>query len=294
MKIRSLVVLATLLVVASCAKESDTPQATGTEGPSMSETTISKCVIDQGSTEPAASTGTTFTTLKADQLTVGSDTAFPPFESIENGKAVGFDVDLIDEVGKRIGRPKVEVQTAVFETIFTSLAAGKFDAVISAVTIKADRKKTVDFTEPYFKADLSVTVRDADAGTIKGTDDLSGKILGTQSGTTSEDCAKNALKANNKVKDVRSYDTAVDAFTDLSARRVDAVLIDLPTAKQVVESRSGLKVVQLVKTQEQYGIAVSKKNPNLRAAIDKALAEMRTDGTYKRIFEKWFHTAPPE
>jgi ABC-type amino acid transport substrate-binding protein len=163
--------------------------------------------------------------------------------------------------------------------------------VVSAVTIKADRKKTVDFTEPYFKADLSLTVRDADKSSITGTDDLTGKIIGTQSGTTSEDCAKNALKG--KIKDVRSYDTAVDAFTDLAARRVEAVLIDLPTAQQVVASRKGLTVVQIVRTQEQYGIAVSKKNPNLRVAIDKALGEMRSDGTYDRIFEKWLHTKPP-
>lgn len=293
MRVRHVLLVLVFSALAACAKQGTTSPSPSASSSAMSETTISKCVIDQGSTPAAKATGTTFSTIKPQQLTVGSDTAFPPFESIDKGKAVGFDVDLIDEIGKRIGKPKVEVQSAVFDTIFTALAAGKYDVVISAATIKADRKKNVDFTDPYFTADLSVTVRDKDAATIKGTDDLSGKILGTQSGTTSEDCAKNALKANGKVKDIRSYDTSIDAFTDLSAGRVDAVLIDLPTAKQVVGNRRGLTIVQVVRTQEQYGIAVSKKNPNLREAINKALAQIKSDGTYRRLFVKWFKTEPP-
>jgi ABC-type amino acid transport substrate-binding protein len=166
--------------------------------------------------------------------------------------------------------------------------------VISAVTIKEERKQTVDFTDPYFKADQSLSVRAADAETIADVDDLEGKVVGVQSATTGEDCAKNALKAKNKISDVRSYDTAPDAFTDLSARRVDAVLVDLPTAKQIVEDREGIRVVQVIRTAEEYGIAVSKENPALREAINTALGEIREDGTYRRLFMKWLKTEPPE
>jgi ABC-type amino acid transport substrate-binding protein len=288
------VLLTTVAVAAAaCGKETSTT-ATESRTAELGETTLDACVIDQGTTAPAKADGGDFKTLKAGTLTVGSDTAFPPFESIENGVAVGFDVDLIKEIAKRLNPPlNVEVQSAVFDTIFTSLAAGKFDVVLSAVTIKEDRKKTVDFTDPYFTSDLSLSVRDEDAGSIEGVDDLSGKTVGVQAGTTSEDCAKNALQQEGKVKDVRAYDTIPDAFTDLSARRVEAVIIDLPTAQQIVEQRTGIRVVQVIRTKEEYGIAVSKDNPNLRVAIDEALKDVKGDGTYRRIFVKWFKSEPP-
>jgi arginine/lysine/histidine/glutamine transport system substrate-binding and permease protein len=160
------------------------------------------------------------------------------------------------------------------------------------VTIKAERKQTVDFTDPYFKADLSISVLDSEVSGTSGVDDLQGKTLGTQSGTTSEDCSK-VLKQDGKVEEVRTYDTSVDAFNDLAAKRIDAVLIDLPTANQIVAEREGVTVVQKVVTNEDYGIAVSKENPNLREAINDALAEMRDDGSYDVIYRQWFDADPP-
>jgi ABC-type amino acid transport substrate-binding protein len=278
----------TLLTVA-CGQESEAPDTAATE---LGETTLDKCVINQGETAPAAGDGGEFETLKSGTLTVGSDTAFPPFESIENGEAVGFDVDLIKEVAKRL-ELGAEIQSAAFDTIFTSLAAKKFDVVVSAVTIKEERKQTVDFTDSYFTADLSVSVRDVDAESISGVDDLAGKTIGVQATTTSEDCGK-TLKEDGEVGDIRAYDTIPDAFTDLAAGRVAAVMIDLPTAQQIVEQRKGLRVVEVIKTQEDYGIAVAKDNPNLRVAINDALKEIRDDGTYTRLFVKWFKTEPPE
>ncbi len=276
---------------AACGQESGGPGGGGAE---LAETTIDSCVIDQGTTAPAEATGGEVKTLNEGKLVVGSDTAFPPFESIENGKAVGFDVELITEIAERIGDGlEVEVQSAAFDTIFTSLAARKFDAVISAVTIKEERKQTVDFTDPYFISDLSLSVREEDVGDIKGVDDLEGETIGVQAATTSEDCAKSALEDKGKVEEVRAYDTIPDAFTDLAAGRVAGVMIDLPTAKQIVEDRTGITVVQVIKTQEEYGIAVGKDNPDLRVAINEALKELKDDGTYRQLFVKWFKTEPP-
>lgn len=283
--------IAMLAVLVSACGTEEAADVTG-EQVELGEVTIDECVNDQGTTAPAEPTGAEPKTLKSGILTVGSDTAFPPFESIEGGKAVGFDVDLITEVAKRLGW-KAEIQTAVFDTIFTALAARKFDVVISAVTIKADRKKTVDFSDPYFQADQSLSVRSDDAETITGVDDLADKLVGVQTGTTGEDCAKTALKAEAKVKDVRSYETAPDAFTDLAANRIDAVVVDLPVAKQIVESRDGLALVQAIRTNEEYGIAVSKENPDLRVSINEQLTAIRDDGTYETIYKKWFKTEPP-
>lgn len=292
MRHRVLLVLlaAVALVTGACGQETEVPDIAATE---LGETTLDKCVINQGEIAPAAGDGGEIETLKPGTLTVGSDTAFPPFESIENGEAVGFDIDLVKEVAERVGDLEVEVQSAAFDTIFTSLAARKFDVVISAVTIKEDRKETVDFTDPYFSADQSVSVREDDAESISGVDDLEGKTVGVQAATTGEDCAK-TLKTDGKLEDVRAYDTAPDAFTDLAASRVDAVIVDLPTAQQIVDQRTGVRVVEAIRTQEEYGIAVAKDNPNLRVAINDALKEIRDDGTYTRLFVKWFKTEPPE
>lgn len=285
-------VLLAIVALATTSCGDDLPD-TGAAAGDLTETTLTECVIDQGTTAPAEPRGGELTTLQEGKLIVGSDTAFPPFESIENGKAVGFDIDLITEVADRVGDLQVEVQSSAFDTIFTSLAAKKYDVVISAVTIKEERKQTVDFTDPYFKADLSLTVRSQDAGDISGVEDLDGKTVGVQAATTSEDCAKNALEAKGQVAEVRAYETIPDAFTDLSAGRVDGVMIDLPTAQQIVDDRSGVEVVQAIRTEEEYGIAVSKENPDLRVAINAALSDIRDDGTYRRLFVKWFKTEPP-
>lgn len=289
----ALVLLAAIaLLTAACGKEEAEKPSGGSS--KLSETSIPACVTNQGAIEPANADGGAIELNQAGKLVAGSDTQFPPFESIENGQAVGFDVDLIKEVGKRLGNLNVEVQTAAFDTIFTSLAARKFDLVVSAVTIKEERKRTVDFTDPYFTADLSLSVRSADVGKIKGVDDLSGQTIGVQAATTSEDCAKAALKAKGKIADIRAYDTIPDAFTDLSAGRVAAVLIDLPTAKQITGQRNGISVVQVIRTQEDYGIAVGKHAPNLRVAINDALKKIKDDGTYAQLYVKWFKTQPPK
>lgn len=282
-----------LLVATGCAKEKEAVEPTTAEPVIRSETTIKSCVNDLGTIPPAEATGTEFTTLKPKVLTIGSDTAFAPFESIDNGKVVGFDVDIMNEVAKRLGDYKADFQTAGFDTIFTALASGKFDVVVSAVTIKAERKKTVDFTDPYFNADQSLSVRTADAEKIKGVDYLKGRVIGVQAGTTGKDCADNALKAKGKVKDVKAYETAPEAFNDLAAKRIDGVLIDLPVAKQNVAASGKAVLVQAILTSEDYGIAVSKKNPNLREAINKVLKAMQDDGTYARIYKKTFKTEPP-
>jgi ABC-type amino acid transport substrate-binding protein len=279
------------LLAAGCGTEAS--KTTDAAAPTPGEATIDKCVIAQGTTPEAKATGKPFKTLKKGVLTVGSDTAFPPFESIEDGKAVGFDVDLVNEIAERLGGLEVDYQTAGFDTIFTALAAGKWDIVASAVTIKAERKQVVDFTDPYFNGDQSISVTNENADSITGVDDLEGKIVGVQAETTGNDCAT-ALKADGKVSDVRSYDTAPDAFTDLTAGRVDAVIVDYPTAKQILENRTGSRVVQILRTKEEYALAVNKDNPDLRESINDALAEIKSDGTYARLFMKWLKTEPPE
>lgn len=261
-------------------------------GGQPSEGRLPECVIAQGSAALAPATSSTFTTLEKGVLTVGSNTTYPPFESIENGKPAGFDIALITEIARRLGlRP--EIKSSPFETIFLSLTAHKVDAVISAVTITEDRKRNVDFTRPYLSADQSLTVKAADAATIRTVDDLKGKVVGVQSATTGESCARNALMAKGKVRDVRSYENAPTAYDDTLTGRVQAVLNDLPTSRRIVEQKPGLAIVQVLRTDEQYGIAVAKDNPNLREAINRQLAAIEDDGTYRQLYKQWLGTEPP-
>jgi ABC-type amino acid transport substrate-binding protein len=254
----------------------------------LAEITLDECLIDQGTTAPTSATGGDFTTITAGRLTVGSDTAYPPFGDIRNGEAVGFDIDLITEVAERIGDLEVEVVAGPLDATLQALAADELDVVISAVTIRQDRKQTVDFTGPYLVTDQALTIRTIDAGAINGVEDLDGRIVGVQSGRTAEACAVNALEERYGAAEVHAHETVVDAFDDLAAGQVDAVLSDLRVANHMVEERVGFAVAQVVRTKEKLGIAVSRRNPDLREASDGALSDMLEDGTYDALFGRWF------
>lgn len=293
-----LILLALAMSLGACATAED--PGVGQPSPSASETIstveIEQCTTAQGDQAPTAPKGVDFKTQLNDPTTllVGSDNDYPPFESIPAGKQEpeGFDVDIYKEVAKRMGLT-AKSKTLDFDGLFTdSVPNGKVDVGISAITIKEERKRTVDFTVPYFVADLSLAVNATKTPDIKTIDDLSGLIVGAQEGTTGADCAK-FLKDEGKVKDVKLFDDTGPAFQDLGAGRVAAVVNDRPASEGFIERNPDLKVVQVISTKEQYGFAVSKDKPDLRAEIDKHLTAMMEDGTYATIYEKWFETQPP-
>lgn len=254
------------------------------------------CTTAQGDTPPAAPKGVDFKTQLRDPgtLLVGSDNDFPPFESIEPGadEPEGFDVDLYREVAKRLG-VKPNSKTVDFDGLFTdSVPDGEVDVGISAITIKEERKKTVDFTVPYFEADLSVAINNSRTPEIKGVADLAGKTVAVQEGTTGADCA-DALKADGKIGEVKKFDDTSPAFQDLDNGRVAAVINDRPASEGFVKRNSDFEVVEIIRTTEQYGFAVSKDKPDLREAINEQLTAIMEDGTYATIYEKWFGTPPP-
>jgi ABC-type amino acid transport substrate-binding protein len=286
----------TALVLVSCSNKTDSngPGAAPTEIPSVK---IGECVTNQGTQAATAPKGVDWKTQlkQPGVLNVGSDNAYPPFEEIPAGKKepVGFDVDLYKEVAKRMGIT-ARSTTTDFDALFTqSIPSGQFDIGVSAITIKEERKKKVDFTVAYFRADLSLAVNVQNTPDIKTIDNLAGQVLGAQSGTTGEDCAK-ALVAKGQAKEVKSYRDAQQAFQDLVAGRVAAVVNDQPASQGFIEKQPDiLKVVQILETQEQYGFAIGKAKPDLREEISKHLTAMMTDGTYATIYRTWFKTAPP-
>ena len=286
------------LVLVGCAKS--TPKSSGSPTPSVSptpEVSIGQCQTTQGTQPVATPKGVDFKTQLKEQgvLNVGSDNDFPPFEEIKPGAKTpdGFDVDLYTEVAKRLGLT-AKSTTTDFDALFTSsVPTGKFDVGVSAITIKESRKQTVDFTIPYFKSDLSLAINTVKTPNIKTVDDLTGLVVGVQKGTTGEACAQ-YLQKQGKLKDVKSFANTGPAIQDLLAGRVAAVINDRPATQGYIDRGAPtLKVVQIIKTEEQYGFAISKNKPDLRKALDDTLTAIMKDGTYATIYKKWFGTPPP-
>ena len=226
--------------------------------------------------------------LGGKQVKVASDIAYQPFEFTKNGKTVGFDVDLMREVGKRAGF-EPQFQNVTFDGIIQGLGSGLYDTAISAMTITPEREKQIDFSKPYFNADQSLMVQKDSK--IKSTDDLSGKTVGVQIGTTGAMTA-NDLKKKGKIGQVRTFDTITDAFSALENGQVDAIINDFPvSAYRAKTSNGSLVIVQTIPTGEQYGIAFP-KDSNLLKPANKALAEIKKDGTYAKLYEKWFGQKP--
>jgi polar amino acid transport system substrate-binding protein len=216
-------------------------------------------------------------------LTVGSDIPFPPFEQGNAPNYTGYDIDVINEVGKRIDRT-IKIQDTAFDTIFTDLANGKFDAVISAATITADREKTVDFSDPYYEANQALVV--PTGSDIKTTDDLGGKTVAAQDGTTGEDYANDETDAGS----VNGFPTGPEAIQAVANGQADAGIIDEPVAKDALAKgqATGVEVAQTITTNELYGIAVAQDNKDLLDQINGALKEMKDDGTLQKFYDKWF------
>lgn len=218
------------------------------------------------------------------KIKVGTNAEYRPFEYVdEAGEIVGFDVDLIKELAKRAGY-EVELVNTKWDGIFTALAAGEFDVVASACTITDERKQSVDFTDPYFNAGQSIAVL-ADNETIKTVEDLKGKRIGVQLGTTGDMEASKIEGA-----EVKRYEEITLAFQALANGDVDAVVNDTPTSADIIKANPEIKAKLVGEpfTNEFYGIAVNKGKPEIREALNKALAELKADGTYDQIYQKWF------
>lgn len=235
---------------------------------------------DGGSTEGGGSAG--------QELTVGSDIPYPPFEFGQAPNYEGFDIDVMNDIADRIGAT-VTYQDTSFDTIFTDLANGKFDMVISASTITADREKEVDFSDPYYEANQALVVApDSDIAT---TDDLGGKTVAAQDGTTGEDYANNETDAGT----VNGFPQGPEAINAVKNGQADAAVIDEPVAKDAVENVGGVEIAETISTGELYGIAFQPDNDELEEQVNGALKDMKDDGTLAELYEKYFPgVTPPE
>ena len=227
-------------------------------------------------------------TIEEGILQVGSCLDYPDFEYVEGGDEKGFDVDLTEAIAEELGLEVQWVRTD-FEGIFPAVAAGEFDMVAAASTITPQRQQTVDFSDPYFNAVQSLTVNTKESP-VQSLDELQeGDIVAVQKGTTGEDYATENVPEGVEIK---SFQTIGDAFTDLEAGQVQGVINDLGSTDSELEDRPGLEVVETYDTDEKYGFAFSKENPDLTRAVNEALKTVIENGTWEEIFKKYFEGQP--
>lgn len=284
--------LVVIAVLAAGCEGEPSPTVAAPPNPTSAPTgVLPGCAVDQGTQLPVPATGVDYRIAQPGILLVGSVAGDPPFESINAaGTASGFDIDLIAEVAHRLGlRPEIQNETE--SMLLGDVATGRTDVAISALTILAARKAVVDFTDPYFTADLALSVGAEHARDFGGIAALAGKVVAVAAGSLGQACA-DALAPSDHFT-VRPYSDISQAFTDVAVGRIAAVLADLPTSQRLVQAITGLQMVAVYRTHDDYGIAVSKSNPDLREAINRVLTDMRQDGTYTIIYEKWFQVPPP-
>ena len=220
-----------------------------------------------------------------DVLQVGTDATFPPMEYQENGKRVGFDIDLVEAIADVLGK-KVEWIDIDFKGLIPGLISKRFDMAVSAIYITDARKQVVDFTAPYFAGGL-VTMVKTDNTDIKPPIDLNGKKVTVQVGTKSVTYLKQTFPKVELVEVEKNQ----EMFDLVAIGRADAAVTGKPAAFQYARTRGGLKVLEPQLTTEEYGMALRKDEADLTKAVNGALDKLKADGRYATIVAKWFPPA---
>lgn len=216
-------------------------------------------------------------------LVMATNAEFPPYEYHDNSQIVGIDVDIAQAIADELGM-KLEVEDVAFDSIIPEITSGKADMGMAGITITDERKMSVDFSDTYAKASQKVIV--TDDSSIASPDDLKGKIVGVQLGTTG-DLYVSDLEADGTT--VERYNKGFEAVQALSQGKIDAVVIDGEPAKTFVDQTKGLKILDQSFTDEEYAIAVKKGNTELLDKVNGALKTLKENGTLDQIVAKYIN-----
>lgn len=222
--------------------------------------------------------------VQSGTLTVCSDIPYPPFEFEKGGEYTGFDMELMEKISAGLDL-ELSIKDVGFEGLQSgsALAAGTCDIGASAMTITEEREKNLDFSEPYYDSLQSLLVpEDSD---IKSIEDLAGKTVGVQQGTTGQKYAQENVPEDAETK---AYPSDAELFPALQSGGVDAVLQDLPV--NLLHTEEGaFTIIEEYDTNEQYGFAVKEEGAEkLLEAVNEQLATLREDGTYDKLYKKYF------
>lgn len=225
----------------------------------------------------------------AEQLIMGTESTYPPFEytDTKNGsEIVGFDIDMVRMLGQKAGFT-IKVVAMGFDALIPAILSRQIDIAGAAITITEERAKKVSFTQPYYDSGLSILVRKADKDTYKTDKDLKNKILCGQLGTSGAAYARTIEGAT-----VKTFNTMNETYMELRNKGCEAVIGDRPTIAYFMTSNARNKKLftlqDMVLNVEQFGFIVAKDNKKLLARLDKAFEEAKKDGSYKALLVKWF------
>ena len=225
------------------------------------------------------------------KIIVGTSADFPPFEFVEGGEIVGFDIEMVTAVLESLNYT-VEVQDMAFEGLIGALQTDKIDVIAAGMSI--DPERDVDFSIPYFEADLSILVRSDSNLTVNDStliDKLSTLTLGAQTGTTSADWVFdnliNVTNATFQEDQLKRYETYTEAVLDLENKHLDAVVIDKPVGEAYAND-GDVKIIYTIVTGEQYGLAVKKGNTELLNEINTALESYMESAAWNTLIKKYF------
>ena len=255
--------------------------ACGGSSSTASSAAASSVASSAAASSEAASAAADFTTVEAGKLTMATNATFPPYEmTTDNGTIEGIDVETAQAIADKLGL-ELQVDDMDFDAALLSVQQGKADIAMAGITVTDERKAVMAFSDSYATGIQSIIV--PEGSDIATADDLAGKKIGTQRGTTgylycSDDFGDNAVVA---------YDNGLTAVQALNNGQVDAVVIDNEPAKAYVESNPGLKILDTSYAEEDYAIGMNKDNTALLDAVNAALEELKADGTLDAIVDKY-------
>lgn len=218
---------------------------------------------------------------KQDILYVGTDAEFPPFEYMDEGKIVGFDIDLINEVAKLI-KKDIKIMNISFDGLIPALQSKKVDLIVSGMTITEDRKKSVAFTQSYYTSREQMIMLNNTTTDINNLEDLQNKKVGVILGFTGDILISEMENVN-----IERFNSASSAILALQAQKLDALVIDFETAHNYVSVHSDLKLVETSSTEEDYAIALRLQDQELLEKINEAITQLKENGTMDALYKKY-------
>ncbi|TRL34880.1 transporter substrate-binding domain-containing protein [Rhizobium straminoryzae] len=223
-------------------------------------------------------------TAQAADLTVGANIGNVPWEFQDaSGKVVGFEIDLVTEIAKRLGK-SVEFVNTPFNGLFPAVQSGRINMAVSSITITEKRLQSVSFAQPYYDSDQSLTAT-AKSG-IKSLKDMGGKVVGVDTGSTGDMWAEKN-KGEYKFGDIRRFEGLSPAMLDLVAGRIDGYISDIPALLYYVKDKPELKVVERIPTGEKYSIMFNKGDP-LATQVNDVITSLKKEGFIAKLHETWF------
>ena len=249
----------------------------GSASSTASSTASSAASSEAASTSAAAE----LTTVEAGKLTMATNAAFPPYEmTTDAGEFEGIDIDTAKAIAEKLGL-ELQIDDMEFDSSLLAVQQGKSDMVMAGVTVTDERQNVMDFTDSYATGIQSIIVKeDSDIASV---DDLAGKKIGTQRGTTGYLYCSDDFGDENVV----AYDDGLTAVQMLNNGQVDCVVIDNAPAKEFIAANPGLKLLDTAYVEESYAIGIGKGNTELKDAINTALEELKADGTLQAIVDKY-------